>query len=62
MRNRGSKNVRRGIAYKADGSLDVQFFTDDEGRVHPIRASYNEPQAGGRFGLADVDEYDDAPF
>lgn len=34
------RNVRRGIAYKADGSLDVQFFTDEEGRVHPIRASY----------------------
>jgi hypothetical protein len=33
-------NVKRGIAYKEDGSLDVQFFTDSEGRVHPIRASY----------------------
>jgi hypothetical protein len=36
------RNIRRGIAYKADGSLDVQFFTDDQGRVHPIRASYTE--------------------
>jgi hypothetical protein len=37
---RNPHNVRRGIAYRADGSLDVQFFTDEEGRVHPIRASY----------------------
>lgn len=43
------KNVRRGLAYKADGSLDVQFFTDEEGRVHPIRASYD------RRGLTELD-------
>ena len=41
-------NVRRGIAYKADGSLDVQFFTDEEGRVHPIRASYETMSAEER--------------
>lgn len=35
-------NIRRGIAYKADGSLDVQYFTDDRGRIHPIRASYED--------------------
>jgi hypothetical protein len=36
------RNLRRGIAYKPDGSLDVQFFTDEQGIVHPIRASYTE--------------------
>lgn len=41
-------NVRRGIAYKKDGSLDVQFFTDDAGRVHPIRASYETMTAEER--------------
>lgn len=41
-------NVRRGIAYKKDGRLDVQFFTDEHGRIHPIRASYETMTAEER--------------
>jgi hypothetical protein len=55
------KNVRRGLQYKEDGSLDVQFFTDDEGRVHPIRASYDTGERS-HYGRSSVEvEYED-PF
>lgn len=49
------RNVRRGISYKADGTLDVQFFTDDEGVVHPIRASYDEGDTGPKVEHRDYD-------
>jgi hypothetical protein len=52
------KNVRRGIAYRADGSLDVQYFTDEQGRIHPIRASYET----GVPELARPVEGDDDPW
>lgn len=47
--------------HDAYGSSRVRFFTDKEGVVHPIRASYERPRTAADKARSRADEYEE-PF